>query len=77
MLIDIEKTLAEARRLHDIYPDPYQMDVIAVIEQLQAENKRLQHFRDTSVGLWATDRPEKLTKEERDRCCLFELKGGD
>ena len=47
------------------------------IEQLQSENRRLQYFKNTTVGLWATDRPEKLTQEEYERCCLFELKGGD
>ena len=52
-------------------------EVKARMDQLRAENKRLQHFRDTSVGLWATDMPDKLTQEERDRCCLFELKGGE
>lgn len=32
----------------------------AEVARLQVTNKELQHYRDTTVDLWATDRPELI-----------------
>lgn len=36
--------------------------------------KELLHHRDTTIGLWATDRPDLLTDEEKKKCYLFEIR---
>ena len=35
---------------------------------------KLAHAKVSMVGLWATDRPDLLTEEEKKKCFLFELK---
>ena len=40
------------------------------LRELQA----LKHHRDTTVGLWATDRPDLFTDEEKEKFHLFEVK---
>ena len=42
-----------------------------IIEKLPNAYKQLQYFKDTSVGLWATDRPDLIKDEKK---ILFELK---
>jgi hypothetical protein len=37
------------------------------------EFRKLEHFKATVVGLWATDKPDRLTAEEKKRCCLFQI----
>jgi hypothetical protein len=39
-----------------------------------SELEQLRHFKDTVIGLWATDRPDLLTDEEKERCHLFQIK---
>jgi hypothetical protein len=36
--------------------------------------KELLHYQDTTINLWATDRPDLLTEEEKKKFHLFELK---
>jgi len=36
--------------------------------------KELLHHRDITIGLWATDRPDMLTNEEKEKCFLFEIR---
>ena len=45
---------------------------ILVSQKLRDEKikKHLRHFKDTSIGLWCTDRPEKVNDPEK---MLFEL----
>jgi hypothetical protein len=38
------------------------------------EINKLRAFKDTVTGLWATDRPDLLTEEEKEKCHLFQLK---
>lgn len=46
--------------------------ILSLLERFDEMNdiKSLQHHKDTSVGLWATDRPDLITEKE----VLFELK---
>jgi hypothetical protein len=53
-------------------------DMVKVLEILASQKlydekvkKHLKHFKDTSTGLWCTDRPEKVSDPEK---MLFELK---
>lgn len=39
----------------------------------QSELEKLRHFKDSIIGLWATDRPDLLTIEEKNKCHLFEI----
>lgn len=41
---------------------------------IEEKLKKLQHFKDTTIELWATDRPDLLTKEEKQKCHLFQIK---
>lgn len=45
--------------------------VEGIMQKLSDAYKQLQHFKDTSVGLWATDRPNLI---KCDKEILFELK---
>lgn len=38
------------------------------------EIEQLRHFKDTVIGLWATDRPDLFTDEEKEKFHLFQLK---
>ena len=38
------------------------------------ELKSLKHHRDSTVGLWATDRPELITDMRKEKYHLFEIK---
>lgn len=40
-------------------------------QKIVDELKRLQHYRDSTVGLWATDRPDKVSDPDG---VLFQLK---
>jgi len=37
--------------------------------------KTLQHHQDTTIGLWATDQPERLSDEEKTKYNMFEIRG--
>lgn len=50
---------------------PSYNDVIGKIEVLNRRLRTLQHHHDTTVGLWATDRPDKVTAPDD---LLFEIK---
>ena len=41
------------------------------IYELNEENKHLQHHKDTTIGLWATDKPEDIIDTKN---YLFEIK---
>ena len=48
---------------------------LAKIINIQTEQiKKLEHHKHCTVGLWATDRPDLLSEEERKKCFLFEIK---
>ena len=37
--------------------------------------RTLQHHQDTTIGLWATDQPERLSDEEKTKYNMFEIRG--
>jgi hypothetical protein len=39
--------------------------------EMKEQNKKLEHHKDTTVGLWATDRPDLIPKEIKE--LLFEI----
>jgi len=41
------------------------------LSDLKSQNLKLEHHKDTSVGLWATDRPDLIPKEIKD--LFFEI----
>ena len=55
------------------YADVSKVLEILVAEKLRDERikKHLKHFKDTSVGLWCTDRPDLINDKDN---LLFELK---
>lgn len=42
--------------------------------RVNQELAALMHFQAIVKGMWATDRPDLLTDEEKERCHLFEIK---
>jgi hypothetical protein len=47
-------------------------DLNGLASTLQEYAKDLQHHKDTTVGLWATDRPDLIDDPKK---LLFEIKG--
>lgn len=46
---------------------------VRIIEEVQQKKvKELQHFKDTSVGLWCTDKPEAIPEDKKH--LFFQLK---
>lgn len=45
-----------------------------IIEMMDEYCKHLTHYRDTTVGLWATDKPEKVQDPEK---VMFKLEEGE
>jgi hypothetical protein len=43
------------------------------VTQFEKEHKDLQHHKDTTVGLWATDRPELIPQELKEKL-FFQIK---
>lgn len=62
--IEIDK-----EKLHDAN---YDIDLtIQIYDQINEQKKKLEHFRDSSVGLWCLDKdPKKLTKKQILEICF-------
>lgn len=43
------------------------------VTQFEKEYKNLQHHKDTTVGLWATDRPDLIPQELKEKL-FFQIK---
>jgi len=43
------------------------------VTQFEKEHKDLQHHKDTTLGLWATDRPDLIPKELKEKI-FFQIK---
>ena len=52
-------------------------DVAFIIDEnreLKEKIEKLEHFRDTTVGLWATDKPDLISNNLKEKYHLFEIK---
>tara|TARA_R110000803_G_scaffold79152_3_gene144671 strand:+ start:26 stop:358 length:333 start_codon:yes stop_codon:yes gene_type:complete len=48
-------------------------EIDLLIGEIDFLNNVIEHDKSCRLGLWATDRPDLLNNEERDKCFLFEI----